>query len=143
MSTCAFHWMSKHLTNLCLNLQAMHTHISNLKLLMMTPEELKQALPEVGRDRSTCISCDILMLCQSHWRESQKLSAHEAVQRCSEKCLFDEQFFPLFRPSATVSRIDLMKSCMCRRGGPPPPPITTPPAWHENVMDGCCAQPLR
>ncbi len=60
------------------------------------------------------------------------------------------------RPSATVSRIGLMESCTCRhcRGGPPPPPLTPPhrlpshwltdpPAWHDNVMDGWGAQPLR
>ncbi len=43
----------------------------------------------------------------------------------------------LFRPRATVSRISLMESGTCRRcrGGPPP--------WHENVMDGWGAQPLR
>lgn len=33
--------------------QAMNTHINNLKLLRSQPDELKQALPEVGRDRGT------------------------------------------------------------------------------------------
>ena len=30
----------------------MNTHINNLKLLLLQPEELKQSLPEIGRDRS-------------------------------------------------------------------------------------------
>ncbi len=37
-------------------------------------------------------------------------------------------FFCLFRPNATVSRIGLMESRLCRcHGGPPPPPWLTPP----------------
>ncbi len=35
--------------------QAMNTHINNLKLLRSQPDELKQALPEVGRDRGTSL----------------------------------------------------------------------------------------
>ena len=67
-----------------------------------------------------------------------------------KRLIANEGCFRLFRPSTTVSRIGLMESCTCRycrchcccRGGPPPP-TTTPLAWHENVMDGWGARPLR
>ena len=67
---------------------------------------------------------------------------HKNVKQRNHKCIF--------RPSATVSRIGRMESCTCRycryRGVPPsplPPHHHPPPAWHENVMDGWGARPLR
>ncbi len=55
---------------------------------------------------------------------------------------------PVFRPSATVSRIGLMESRVHRhhhcRGGPPPLADTPPLAgWPPHVMDGWGARPLR
>ncbi len=97
------------------------------------------------------------------------------VQCCTRSTCISSKFLlselcsmSLFRPSATVSRIGLMVSRLCRRwhcrGGPPPPPKvacndagslmesclswhggTPPPGWltPPYVMDGYGARPLR
>ncbi len=57
---------------------------------------------------------------------------------------------PLADPEVECNKVGgLMESCLCHRGGPPPPGwltplwLAAPLAWHENVMDGWGARPLR